>query len=175
MYNRVILMGRLTRDPELRTTQSGISMCRFGIAVDRRFVKQGEERQADFFEVTCWRQTAEFVCKYFTKGRPILVEGSVQNDNYTDNNGVKHYSTAIIADQVNFCGDKRSENGGGTQPYNQQYNQQYHSQPQQPAPQQTAAPRQAPPAQQLNQAPEPIATGGFEDFEEIMSDGNVPF
>ncbi len=172
MYNRVILMGRLTRDPELRTTQGGVTMCRFSIAVDRRFVKQGEERQADFFDITCWRQTAEFVCKYFTKGRAILVEGTLQNNNYTDNNGVKHYSTAIIADQVNFCGDKRSDSGGGMQPYNQQYDPQPRRQP---APQQPSAPRQAPPAQQFDQAPEAIATGGFEDFEEIMSDGNVPF
>ena len=65
MYNRVILMGRLTRDPELRTTQSGIQMCRFSIAVDRSFARQGEERQTDFFDITVWRQQADFVCKYF--------------------------------------------------------------------------------------------------------------
>jgi single-strand DNA-binding protein len=105
MYNRVILMGRLVRDPELKTTQSGIAMCRFSVAVDRQYSK-GEEKQADFFDVTVWRNTAEFVSKYFTKGKMIHIEGRLQNNNYTDQNGVKHYSTAIIADNVAFCGDK---------------------------------------------------------------------
>lgn len=105
MYNRVILMGRLVRDPELKTTQSGIAMCRFSVAVDRQYNK-GEEKQADFFDVTVWRNTAEFVSKYFTKGKMIHLEGRLQNNNYTDQNGVKHYSTAIIADNVTFCGDK---------------------------------------------------------------------
>ena len=112
MYNRVILMGRLTKDPELRTTQSGITMCRFSIAVDRSFAKQGEERQTDFFDITVWRQQAEFVCKYFTKGRMIHVEGRLQNDNYTDQNGVKQYRTAIVADRIDFCGDKRADGAG---------------------------------------------------------------
>ena len=97
----------------MRTTPNGIPMCRFSIAVDRKFARQGEERQADFFEITAWRQTAEFVCRWFSKGRAILVEGTLQNNNYTDNNGVKHYSMNIIADNVSFCGDKRSDNGGG--------------------------------------------------------------
>ncbi len=199
MYNRVILMGRLTQDPELRTTQSGISMCRFSIAVDRRFARQGEERQTDFFNITCWRQTAEFVCKYFTKGRAIHVEGTIQNDNYTDQNGVKHYSMNIIADNVAFCGDKRSDNNGGQygDPYNgqsyggqQQYqNQSYRNgggnqsygngggnqsygngggQYQQPQRQQTPPP-------QASRAPQPIELGDLGDFEEILSDGEVPF
>ena len=84
MYNRVILMGRLVADPELRQTQSGIAMCRLRIAVDRGFAKQGEERQSDFINVTCWRQTAEFVSRYFSKGRMIHVEGRLQNNDYTD-------------------------------------------------------------------------------------------
>lgn len=118
MLNKVFLMGRLTRDPELRTTQSGIPTCRITVAVDRNFVKQGEERQADFIDVTCWRQTAEFVCKWFSKGRMILVEGNIQNNNYTDKNGNKVYTYAITAENVSFCGDKGNggnQNGGNYQ------------------------------------------------------------
>lgn len=180
MYNRVILMGRLVRDPELRTTQSGVSMCRITVAVDRSFVRQGEERQADFLDVVCWRQTAEFVCKYFTKGRMIHIEGKIQNDNYTDKNGVKQYRNTIFADQVDFCGDKRADNGGGNYGGSNygggQYggNQNQYGGGQQ---YQQSAPRQQAPAPQaqVNQAPQPIELGDLGDFEEILSDGEVPF
>lgn len=155
MYNRVILMGRLTRDPELRTTQSGIQMCRFSVAVDRQYTKQGEERQADFFDVTVWRSTAEFVCRYFTKGKMIHIEGRLQNNNYTDQNGVKHYATTIIADSVSFCGDKTGAQG------QQDYK-----------PSQAAVPQSSPtPAKQQNE----IDLGDLGEFEEILSDGEVPF
>ena len=154
MYNRVILMGRLTRDPELRTTPSGIQMCRFSVAVDRQYAKQGEERQADFFDVTVWRQTAEFVCKYFTKGRMIHIEGRLQNNNYEDQNGVKHYSNVVIGDQVSFCGDKSGSASGADPPK------------QQPATKTNPAPQS-----QQNQ----IDLGDLGDFEEILSDGEVPF
>lgn len=154
MYNRVILMGRMTRDPELRTTQSGIAMCRFSIAVDRRFGKS-EDKQTDFFDVTAWRQTAEFVSKYFTKGRMIHVEGSIQNNNYTDQNGVKHYATAIMADQVSFCGDRAPE--GSSQYKPSQAN----------IPQSSPAPQRA--------AQNEIELGDLGDFEEILSDEEVPF
>ena len=76
--NKVILMGRLTADPELKTTPSGVSVASFSIAVDRRYAKQGEERQTDFINIVCWRQKAEFVCKYFVKGQLIALEGSIQ-------------------------------------------------------------------------------------------------
>lgn len=152
MYNRVILMGRLTRDPELRTTPSGISMCRFSIAVDRQYAKSGEERQADFFDVTVWRQTAEFVCKYFAKGRMIHIEGRLQNNNYEDQNGVKHYAQAIIADNVQFCGDKQRDAAS-------------------PAPSGSAQPASPAPAQKPND----IDLGDLGEFEEILSDGEVPF
>lgn len=175
MYNRVILMGRLTRDPELRTTQSGTTLCRIGIAVDRNFAKQGQERQTDFFDITCWGQQAEFVSKYFNKGRMIHVEGRLQNDNYTDQNGNKVYRTSIIAERIDFCGDKRSDNGGqyGGQSYGGgQYQQPYGGQQyQQPAPQQAPPPPQA----AVNNAPQPIELGDLGDFEEILSDGEVPF
>ncbi len=117
MYNRVILMGRLTKDPEMRTTQNGTNLCRFSIAVERSFVKQGEERQTDFFDITVFGQQANFVCQWFGKGRMIHVEGRLQNDNYTDKNGNKVYRTAILADRLDFCGDKGNggQNGGGYQ------------------------------------------------------------
>lgn len=124
MLNKVILMGRLTRDPELKQTTQGTSVCSFSIAVDRRFVKQGEERQADFINIVTWRQTAEFVSRYFTKGRMINVVGSLQTRSYDDQNGVKRYVTEVVADEVNFCGDRPAQQGGqpaggsyGSQPF----------------------------------------------------------
>ena len=84
MLNNVVLMGRLTFEPELKVTQSGVSVVRFGIAVDRRFQRQGDERKADFIDVTAWRQTAEFISRYFHKGNMIAVEGSIQTENYVD-------------------------------------------------------------------------------------------
>ncbi len=106
MLNKVILMGRLTRDPELKYTASNVPVCSFSIAVDRRFAKQGEQSQADFINIVTWRQSAEFVSKYFTKGRLINVVGSLQTRNWDDANGVRHYATEVVADEVNFCGDK---------------------------------------------------------------------
>lgn len=161
MFNRVILMGRLTRDPELRTTQSGISMCRFSVAVDRKFSKQGEERQVDFFDVTVWRQTAEFVCKYFNKGRMIHIEGVLQNNNYTDQSGVKHYTNVVIGESVSFCGEKSGTSG------------QSDCRPSQAeVPQSSQAPQQ-----QAAQSPAPqnFDAGDLSEFEEILSDGEVPF
>ena len=129
MFNRIILMGRLTKDPELKPTQSGVTMCRFSIAVDRAYSK-GQEKQTDFFDITAWRQTAEFVSKYFSKGKCILIEGKLQNNNYTDQNGVKHYQNVVIADNVAFCGDKSGNQQNGQappaqQPYQNQYQQGY--------------------------------------------------
>lgn len=101
MINKVILMGRLCADPEFRQTQSGIAVCRFRIAVNRQH-KQGSEQKADFISVVCWRQQAEFVSRYFRKGAMIIVEGRLQNADYTDANGVKHYSMEVQADNVSF-------------------------------------------------------------------------
>lgn len=114
MMNVVALMGRLTYDPELRSTPSGVSVCRFQMAVDRSFQKQGEERRADFIDVTAWRQTAEFVCKYFRKGAMIAVEGAIQTDNFTDKEGNKRKSVQVVANQVSFCGSKAE--AGAEQP-----------------------------------------------------------
>lgn len=154
--NKVFLMGRLTKDPELRTTQSGVPICRFSVAVDR--YSKGEEKQADFFDVTAWRQTAEFVCKYFTKGRMIHIEGDIQNNNYTDNNGVKHYSVQVNAQKVDFCGDKQND------PASNQYR---------PSGQYAAAQGSANPVQASTEKPADI--GDLSDFEPILDDGDVPF
>ncbi len=173
MYNRVILMGRLTADPELRQTQSGISMCRITIAVDRGFARQGEERKTDFFDITLWRQQAEFVSRYFSKGRVIHIEGRIQNDNYTDQNGQKHYRTSIVADNVSFCGDKRPDSGNAGYAAPSQYAQPQYSQ--QPQYGQAPAPQAPPPQAAVNRAPQPIELGNLSDFEEVLSDGEVPF
>lgn len=107
MLNKVIIMGRLTRDPDFKQTQSGISMCKFSVAVERQFKdKVTGERQTDFLDCTAFRGTAEFISRYFTKGNMILVEGNIHNNNYTDNSGVKHYSNNIMVENVSFCGGK---------------------------------------------------------------------
>lgn len=106
MLNTAILMGRLTKDPELRTTQNGTSVTSFTVAVDREYVRQGEERQTDFINVVAWRQTAEFVSRYFKKGSMIAVQGSIQTRNYEDRNGNKRTAVEVIADKVSFCGSK---------------------------------------------------------------------
>ena len=115
--NKVILMGNLTKDPEYKTTPSGVSVTTFTVAVGRRFAKQGDEVTADFFNVVAWRNTAEFVSKYFNKGRAIVVVGSLQNRNWTDQNGQKHYITEVVADECYFAGNSgngNSQNDGGT-------------------------------------------------------------
>jgi single-strand DNA-binding protein len=100
-------MGRLTRDPDFKHTQSGVAICKFSVAVERQFKdsKTGE-RLTDFLDCTAFRGTAEFISRYFTKGNMILVEGNIQNNNYTDNNGVKHYANNIMVENVSFCGGK---------------------------------------------------------------------
>ena len=104
-FNKVIMGGRLTSDPELKQTQSGLSVVSFSIAVNRK-AKQGEEQKTDFFNVTAWRQTAEFIARYFKKGSSICIVGSLQNSSWTDQNGQKHYRTDIVADEVMFVDSK---------------------------------------------------------------------
>lgn len=108
--NKVILMGNLTADPEFKTTPSGVSVTTFTVAVGRRFVKPGDEVTADFIRVTCWRQQAEFVSKYFTKGRAIVVVGSLQTRSWTDQNGQKRFATDVVADEVYFAGSSQGAN-----------------------------------------------------------------
>ena len=102
MLNKCILIGRLTRDPELKYTPANVAVCSFSIAVERKFVKQGEQRQADFINIVTWRTTAEFVTKHFVKGQMINVVGGLQTRTWDDSNGVKHYTIEVIADEVNF-------------------------------------------------------------------------
>lgn len=148
--NRVILTGRLTADPELRQTQSGISSCRFTVAVNRKFKdKTTGSYEADFITCTAWRQTAEFVSRYFGKGDMIAVEGSLRTGSYTDRrySDVTHYTTEVFVDNAEFCGGKR-EGAPGAQPA-----------PSAPAPSGAAE----------------VPAFDVSEFEEILSDGDVPF
>lgn len=112
--NKIILMGRLTRDPELRTTQSGVSVTSFTIAVDRDF-KEGGEKKTDFINIVAWRNTAEFVGKYFAKGRMAIVEGRLQMRSWEDRDGKKRVSAEVVADNVYF-GDSKREEGSSYSP-----------------------------------------------------------
>ena len=115
MLNHIIIMGRLTRDPEMRSTQSGVAVASFTLAVDRDFGgRDGGEKQTDFIDCTAWRHTAEFVSKYFSKGRMAVVSGRLQIDNYTDNDGNKRKSAKVIADNIYF-GDSKKDGAAGSQ------------------------------------------------------------
>ena len=108
-FNKAILGGRLTADPELKTTNNGISVTSFTVAVNRRFGgKNGEESQADFINVTAWRQTAEFITRYFRRASSICIVGSIQTRSWTDNQGQKRYATEVVADEAYFV-DAKSE------------------------------------------------------------------
>ena len=106
-FNKVILVGNLVADPELKTTANGVSVTRFRIAVGRKFAKEGQPK-SDFFDIVTWRQTAEFVNRFFTKGKPILVSGTLQNRIWTDTKGEKHLSTEIVAEEVTFAEGKKT-------------------------------------------------------------------
>ncbi len=111
--NKVIMMGRIVNDLELKTTPTGITTCNFRIAVDRRFQKKGEERKSDFFNVVAWRQTAEFITKWFAKGRLILIEGEMQTRQYTDKNNNLATWYEIQVDNAYFTGEKANGGNGG--------------------------------------------------------------
>lgn len=149
MLNCAVIMGRLTADPELRTTPNGISVTSFSVAVDRSYQKAGEDRQTDFINVVAWRNTAEFVSRYFRKGSMIAVQGSIQTRNYEDRNGNKRTAFEIVADNVSFCGSKSESGTDGAAPA-----------------------RQAAPA-----APAPsFSTGSADDFDDLSSDEELlPF
>lgn len=145
MFNKAILIGRMTADPELKQTQSGIFICNFRIAVDRRFSRDAE-RKADFLTIVAWRERAEFVSKYFHKGDPIGIEGSIQTRDYEDKTGARRTAVEIVADNVFFVSGKSS--GGSS------------------APVRTEAPAEA------NVA---YASGAASDFEEVDTDNDLPF
>lgn len=105
MYNKVTLLGRVACDLELKTTPSGKSVCSFTVACDRRYQQQGQERKADFLRCVAWQQTADFICRYWNKGKPIMLDGELQTRSYTDKNGAMQYITEIMVDRAAFTGD----------------------------------------------------------------------
>ena len=133
MLNKIILMGRLTRDPELRRTGSGTAVTSFSLAVDRDFKSQNGEKETDFIDVVAWRSTAEFVSKYFTKGRMAVVSGRLQIRNWQDKEGNKRRSAEVVADNVYFGDSKRDSADGGFN-QSQGYAQSFNQIPQQPQP-----------------------------------------
>lgn len=148
MLNKIFIMGRLTRDPELRRTQNGTAVTSFSLAVDRDFKSQSGEKETDFIDVVAWRNTAEFVCSYFTKGRMAVVEGRLQIRDWTDREGGKRRSAEVVADNIYFGDSKRDSGGdlGGS------------SRETPPVPGQTSAP------------------AGWSDFSEIgENDSELPF
>lgn len=156
--NKVIIIGRLTADPELRTSQNGTASCRFNVAVNRKFKNQNGEYDADFISCVAFKQTAEFVSRYFAKGKMIALEGTLRTGSYQDRNhpDVTHYTTDVFVENVEFCGDKGS------------------GQASQPAPQ-TTAQNVVQQAQAQGVQTEQMDYGSLSDFEEILSDGDVPF
>ena len=110
--NKVILMGRLTRDPEMRQTPNGVAVCGFSIAVNRRFAKEGQQA-ADFINCTAWRQQAEFICKYFQKGSMIAIVGQLQSRSWENQEGKRQYSTEVMVDEVYFTGSKNESHTQG--------------------------------------------------------------
>ncbi|MCM1335086.1 MAG: single-stranded DNA-binding protein [Bacteroides sp.] len=161
MYNKVILLGRITQDLELKTTQSGVSVLSFSVAVDRRYQTKGEERKADFINCVAWRNEAEFISRYWSKGRPILVEGELQTRSYIDKNNITRYVTEVIVDRASFTGDTRPQNQNTGNAGNAGY----------------GAPPPAHPAGQTNAAPS-ASNGNYtaNDFVETTStDDDYPF
>lgn len=114
MLNHIAIHGRLTREPEMRQTQSGVSVCNFTVAVDRSFARQGEDRQTDFFDCVAWRGLGEMVGKYFTKGKEIVVTGEMQSRKWQDKDGNNRVSWEIQASSVDFCGSKGDSSNSGT-------------------------------------------------------------
>ncbi len=150
-FNKVILIGNMTADPELKQTAAGISVCSFSIAVNRRFAKPEQGQQnVDFINIVTWRQSAEFVSRYFKKGNPILVCGQLQTRTWTDNQGQKRYATEVVADEVSFV-TSAAQSGS--------------------APAQSGGAGYTPDAYG---APAYNSTGSA-NFEELPSDGDLPF
>lgn len=140
MYNSVTMMGRIVNDLELKVTPNGTNVCSFRIAVDRQYQTKGEERKADFFNIVAWRSTAEFICKWFGKGRMILITGELQTRQYTDKNGNPATWYEIIANRVCFTGEKKQESTGQQPPLPPEPPQYGYS----PAAEDTAPPTEAP-------------------------------
>ncbi len=158
MLNIVAIMGRLVADPELRTTPAGVNVCQFRIACDRNFARQGEQRQADFVDIVAWRAQADFVCKYFSKGSLIAINGRIQTRSYQDKNGNNRTAIEIVANNVNFAAPKSANAAPmGDAGYG--------------APTAAPAPR---PAAQAAPAPS-YSAGSNDDFALIEDEGDLPF
>ena len=157
MLNRVILMGRITQDLEVKQTQNGVPVLSFSVAVQRSFAKQGEEKQTDFINCVAWRQNAEFISKYFGKGRLICIEGNLRTRTYDDKTGVKHYITEVFVDSVNFTGEPKAQES-------QNHSNNY---------------QQSAPANNSNNDTAPsndaLSIGNLADFEEVLNDDEEPF
>ncbi len=119
MLNCIVLMGRFTADPELKHTPNNTAVTEFRLAVDRSYVKSGQERQTDFIDIVAWRSNAEFICKHFKKGQLAVVQGSLQIRSYTDKDGIKRRAAEVLADSIYFAGSKKeTETNKGSQPDN---------------------------------------------------------
>ena len=151
MLNTAAVMGRLTADPELKHTPSGVAVTSFTLAVDRNYTKPGEERQTDWINVIAWRGAAEFICKYFTKGRMIAVSGSLQTRIWEDKNGSKHKAVELVAKQISFCGDKVKDVSRGE-----------------------AAGQEPPKAAPQEEPVQDFTQGSLDDFVEL-DDSDLPF
>lgn len=158
-FNKVILIGNLCADPELKTTQNGVSVTSFSIAVGRRKVKD-QEPQTDFITVVAWRNTAEFICKYFQKGKAILIVGSLQTRNWTDNEGNKRYATEVVAEEAQFV-EKKSDSTSPANASNLQNNGT------------SSIPYQVP-TQTANSSNSPYSVDSVA-FEEMTGDDDLPF
>ncbi len=161
MFNRVIFIGRLTADPELRQTPSGVSVTNFSIAVNRTYASRTGERQTDFFDIVCWRNQAEFVTKFFKKGNAIGVEGRMETRDYTDKSGNKRRAYELIADNVFFVESKASAASSSQG-----------SSFEAPAAPFNPAPGNAAPVPAVGNA---FSSGKFDDFAEIDNDDDLPF
>ena len=162
MLNKVILMGRITQELELKQTTNGAAVLSFNVAVDRNYTKQGEEKQTDFITCVAWRKTAAFINNYFGKGRMIALEGQLRSRTYDDKNGTKHYVTEVYVDNVSFTGEPKQ--GGNS------------SAPSQSAPQQNTPPQNVSPQPAPNQNSSPATQSlGIDGFEEIFNGDDEPF
>ena len=156
MLNKVILMGRITTDLELKKTSSGISVTSFSIAVDRTYVKQGEERKTDFINCVAWNKQAEFICKYFGKGSLIAIEGEIQTRQYQAKDGSNRHITEVVVSGVSFTGERREQNNSGYNSYVPANNQPVY--------------QQAPVQEQQTSY-----SNGTSDFEEMSLNDDLPF
>lgn len=165
MLNKVVLMGRITEEPELKHTTSGVAVTRFTIAVERNFKDANGERAVDFINIAAWRNNAEVVCKYFHKGSLICVGGSIETGTYTDKNGNKKYSFGIHADDIYFTGE-RKESTGQSKSANSGY----------PAPQGQSNNRSAKPVKEVQQGNN-YSQPSQQEFEDMpmLSDDDLPF